>query len=203
MKFFITLLVIAGIALLLWAMWVIYSRILANRLMRDGRNKKSFAFSYLSTRFSRLNTLKNVKLLIKDRSVPGGKFLADIGLVFVNRGGIFIVETVYGSGFVDVVDNGQWCRTVNEKRVFFNDPIALNSHRVRCMKMFLRNMHFDNIPVHGIVLFTGKRVKFSKKVYGLITAPELPEFISDANKDLILRQSEIRKVVKLIKSVQP
>ncbi|MBR5314873.1 MAG: hypothetical protein IKU45_05640, partial [Clostridia bacterium] len=70
------------------------------------------------------------------------------------------------------------------------------------MKMFLRDMHFENIPVHGIVLFTGKRVRISKRVYGLVTAPELAPFLADANKDLILRGSEIRKVVNLIKSKQ-
>lgn len=187
---------------MLWAMWVIYSRITANKLMREGRNKKNFAFCYLSTRFSRLNTLKDISVVIKDRNAPNGRFFADMGLVFVNRGGIFIVDSIYGSGYVDVVEGGQWCRTINDKQYFFDDPLMLNDHKVRNMKMFLRDMHFENIPVHGIVLFTGKRVKLSKRIYGLVTAPELAPFLADANKDLILRKSEIRKVVNLIKSKQ-
>ena len=202
MKYFVTVLVIGFIALMLWTMWVIYSRITANKLLREGRNKKSFAFCYLSTRFSRLNTLKDVKLVVRDRSLPDGKFLADMGLVFVNRGGIFIVDSIYGSGNVEVEDGGQWCRTINDKQYFFDDPIVLNDQKVRIMKMFLRDMHFENIPVHGIVLFTGKRVRISKRIYGLVTAPELAPFLADANKDLILRGSEIRKVVNLIKSKQ-
>lgn len=201
-KYLITFLVIGVIALMLWAMWVIYSRITANKLMRSGRNKKSFAFCYLSTRFSRLNTLKNVSVSVKDRKADGGRLFADIGVVFVNRGGIFIVDSIYGSGHVDVQEGGQWCRTINDKQYFFDDPLTLNDQKVRYMKMFLRDMHFENIPVHGIVLFTGKRVKFSKRVYGLLTAPELAPFLADSNKDLILRKSEIRKVVKLIKSEQ-
>ena len=203
MKAFIVCSVILFISLLLWAMWVIYSRISANRIMRDGRNKKNFAYNYLSLRFSRLNTMKNIRLLIKDRSSICGKYVADIGTVFVNRGGVFIIDTVYGSGFVDVEENGTWCRTLNEKKITFEDPFIANSNKVKSMKTFLKNEKVDSVPVTGIVLFTGKRVKFSKRMNGLLTAPELPLFLSDANMDMYSNNSEIRKIVKLIKNKQP
>lgn len=202
-KILVTLLVLCAIALLLYIAWVLYSRILANKLMREGRNKKNFLFTYMSLRFSRLNIVNDAKLLIRDRSVPGGKLLADLGLVFVNRGGIFIIENVRGSGIIDVGDGGTWCRSTHDKQFFFEDPFIANGQKVKLMKSFLRSEKFDNIPVHGLVVCTGKKVKLTKKVSSLLTAPELADFIADANKDLILRRNEIRDVVKLIKSKQP
>ncbi len=203
MKAFIVCTVILFICLLLWAMWVIYSRITANKMMRENRNKKNFAYNYLSLRFSRLNTMKNIKLIIKDRKAVGGKYIADIGTVFVNRGGIFVVDTIYGSGYVDVEEGGVWSRTINDKQYTFDDPFIANMNKVKAVKQFLRNEEIDNIPVNGIVLFTGNRVKFSKRINGLVTAPELPLFLSDANMDMYSNNKEIRKIVKLIKSKQP
>lgn len=200
-KFFITCIVIAIIFLLMYAIWVVYSRITANRIMRESRNKKNFTYNYLSMRFSRLNTMKNVRLLIKDR-FTGAERAAKIGTVFVNRGGIFVIETVYGSGFIEVEEGGKWSRFINDKQYAFDDPLKVNSKRAKAMKDFLKSQDVDNIPVHNVVVFTGKRIDFSKKINGLVTAPELPGYLTDANMDRYLNRLEIRKVVKLIKSKQ-
>ena len=198
-KFFITLGIIAYIAFMLWLIFVIYSRITARKIMREGRNKKSFAFSYMSTRFSRLNTLRNVKLLINDNNVQGGRYIADLGLVFVNKGGIMIIDTVPGSGFIDITEGGLWNRIINDKYYTFEDPFIRSKRNVRALKSFLRAEGVENIPVHDIVLFSGKRVKFSKNIIGLVTAEELAPFVCDVNKDKFLTTSEIRQVVKLLK----
>ena len=195
--------ILAVICLLLWAMWIIYSRITANRIMREGRNKKNFAFNYLSMRFSRLNTMKNVRLLVEDPSVQGGRYVSDVGTVFVNRGGVFVIESVYGSGFVDVDEGRKWSRTNIDRQYTFDDPLALNLSRVIALKTFLKNMNVYNVPVHNVVLFTGNRVKFSKRINGLVTASELAAYLSDANMDRHLNNQDIRKIVKLIKSNQP
>lgn len=195
--------ILAVICLLLWAMWIIYSRITANRIMREGRNKKNFAFNYLSMRFSRLNTMKNVRLLVEDPSVQGGRYVSDVGTVFVNRGGVFVIESVYGSGFVDVDEGRKWSRTNIDRQYTFDDPLALNLSRVIALKTFLKNMNVYNVPVHNVVLFTGNRVKFSKRINGLVTASELSAYLSDANMDRHLNNQDIRKIVKLIKSNQP
>ncbi len=198
-KFFITVGIILYIIFMIWLIWVIYSRITARKIMREGRNKKNFAFNYLSTRFSRLNTIKSVKLLIKNPAVQGGKYIADVGLVFVNKGGIMIVDTVPGSGFIDITEGGQWNRIINDKYYTFDDPFIRSKENVKSMKSFLRSEGVENIPVHDVVLFSGKRVKFSKRLNGLITASELAPFMIDVNKDKFLTYGEIREVVKLLK----
>ncbi|MBE6642269.1 MAG: NERD domain-containing protein [Clostridia bacterium] len=200
-KFFITLGIIAYIAFMLWLIWVIYSRMTARKIMREGRNKKNFAFNYMSTRFSRLNTLRNVKLLIRDPKVQGGRYIADIGLVFVNKGGIILIDTVPGSGFIDITEGGQWNRVINDKYYTFDDPYFKSKRNVHALKTFLRSEGVENIPVHDIVLFSGKRVKFSKKIDGLVTAEELAPYVSDINKDKFLTSGEIRRVVKMLKKM--
>lgn len=198
-KFFITVGIIAYVAFMLWVIWVLYSRITARKLMRNGRNKKSFAFSYLSTRFSRMNTLRDVKLLINDPKGQNKKYVADIGLVFVNKGGIMIVDTVPGSGYIDITEGGQWNRLINDKYYTFDDPFLRSKRNVSAMKTFLRNEGVENVPVHSVVLFSGKRVRFSKRISGLVTADNLVSYIKDVNKDKFLTYSEIRSVVKLLK----
>ena len=200
-KFFITVGIILYIAFMLWLIWVIYSRITARKIMREGRNKKNFAFNYMSTRFSRINTLKNVKLLINDSRANGGRYIADIGLVFVNKGGIVIIDTVPGSGFIDITEGGTWNRIINDKYYSFADPFIKSKHNVHALKTFLRSEEVENIPVHNLVMFSGKRVKFSKRIDGLVTAEDLAPYIKDINKDKFLTRGEIRRVVKMLKKM--
>lgn len=198
-KFFITVCIILYIVFMLWLIWVIYSRITARKIMREGRNKKSFAFNFLSTRFSRTNTIRNVKLLINDPNVNGGRYISDVGLVFVNKGGIMIVDTIPGSGFIDITEGGEWNRILNGKYYTFDDPFIRIQQKVASVKLFLRSEGVENVPVKPIVLFSGRRVKFSKRIQGLVNANELVPYIKDLNTDKYLTNGEIRSVVKLLK----
>lgn len=195
-KFFIALGIIGFLALMLWCAWLIYTRIAAGRILRESRNKKSFTFNYLYVRFSRSNVINDVKLLIRNKE---GQFLADMGLVFVNRGGVILIETVQGSGYIDITEGGPWNRISNNKFYTFADPFILCKNREKAMKSFLRHNGMDNIPVHSLVLFSGKRVKFSKKLRSLITAEELAPYLADINKDRFLSGKEIKQVVKLFR----
>lgn len=197
-KYLVPVGIVAFIFLALVIAWKVYSRILSRKILKEGRNKKTFVFNYLSTRFSRLNTMRNVNLLVKDMSTPSGKSVENIGLVFVNRGGVVVINTVAGSGYVEVNERGKWNRIINDRYYSFDDPFLQNARGVKKMKQFLRDEEIVNVPVHNVVVFTG-RVKFSKRIHGLITADELTEYIVDLNKYRILSKSEIKDVVKLIK----
>jgi len=184
------------IVFLLWLIWKIYSRIIAGKILENGRGKKNFAYNYLSVRFSRINTMKDVRLPV---DTAKGKIMAEVGTVYVNRGGIFVINTVRGSGYVENYYNGVWCRTMNDVQYRFNDPFVENLPRVKAMKVFLRGERISNIPIHNIVLFTGEKIKFARHMNGLITADELTAFMKDLNKDRFLTKSEIKMVVKTIK----
>jgi len=200
--FLITLLILLCTALMLWGAFVVYSRITADKVLQNGRQKKSFLFNYLSLRFSRLSVIRDVSLVVKNNANSGGKYISNIGLVFVNQGGLFIIDSVQGSGFIDINERSQWHRIINDNYYTFDDPIEKNIHKVKEVKWFLRSEGVENVPVHSLVVFTGKRIKFSKKLRGLITVDELAPYLVDLNKDRFLSQKEIRDVVKLIKSKQ-
>ena len=197
-KVLIILGIVAVVALILWVIWVVYSRITAKNILNNSRGKKSFAFSYLSLRFGRRRTLKNVKFPIRNPASKNGVSLVDIGVIFLNRGGIFVINVVPGSGYVDNANGEVWTRTFNDKFYQFPDPFAQNIIGVKAVKALLRSEHIDNIPIHNIVLFTGRKVKFARRLNGLITADELTPFMIDLNKDRFLKGSEIRSMVKLL-----
>ena len=198
-RFLITVGIIAFVALILWVIWVIYSRITAKNIFNNSRGKKSFAFNYLSVRFGRNRTLRDVKLPIRNPAAKNGVSLVDIGLIFLNRGGIFVIKVVPGSGYIDNANGDVWTRTFNDKFYQFSDPFAQNLIGVKAVKALLRSEHIDNIPIHNIVLFTGRKVKFARRLNGLITADELTPFMIDLNKDRFLNGKEIRNTVKLLK----
>ena len=201
-KFFIAIGIILCIVFMLWVAFVIYSRITANKIVQNGRRKRNFIFNYLCLRFSRINTIKDVSLIVKNNATGGGRYVSDIGLVFVNQGGLFVIDTVAGSGYIDITDGGTWHRIINDKYYSFDDPVVKNTQKVKEVKWFLRNEGVENVPVHSVVVFTGKRIRFSKHIRGLITADELASYLVDLNKDRFLSHKEIREVVKLIKTKQ-
>ncbi len=198
-KILIILGIVCFIAFMLWLMWKIYSGITARRIMREGRKKRSFAYNYLSVRFGRGNAIKDVRLPMTVTNPRARQRYADVGLLFVNRGGIFVINSVAGSGFIENVQGGKWVRSINDKQFVFDDPFVQNISRVRAVKEFLRKERIDNVPVHSIVLLTGMRVKYARRMNGLITADELEDFMLDLNKDRFLTPSEKRSILKLIK----
>lgn len=198
-KFFVTLGVIIYIAFALWLIALIYSRITARKIMREERNKKSFTYRYLCSRYSKRNTVRGVKLLIRSKDNPQGRFIADIGLVFVNKGGVMVIETIPGSGFIDMTPGGQWNRIINDKYYTFDDPFLRNKKKTETMKRFLRSEGVENIPVHSVVFFSGNNVKFSKRINGLVNANTLVPYLNDINRDKFLTGKEIRRVVKLLR----
>ncbi len=197
-KYLITIGIIAYIAVMLWVIWVVYSRITAKKILNNSRRKKSFAFSYLSVRFGRNKTLRNITLPVANPSAKSGVSLVNIGLVFLNKGGVFVINVIPGSGFVENVRGSVWTRTFNDKQYQFNDPFVQNEVGVKAIKSLLRREHIDNVPIHNIVLFTGKKVKFARRFNGLITVDELTPFMIDLNKDRFLMGSEIRRIVRLL-----
>lgn len=199
-KFFIALGIIAFIALMLYLTWIVYSRLTARKIMRDGRRKKNFVYNYLSVRFGRNKVLRNISLPVSNPARPNGKYFVTAELIFLNRGGLFVINVVPGSGYVENISGGTWIRHLNDRQYQFVDPFVQNGVYIRAIKNLLRAERLENIPVHNIVLFTGRKVKFARQMNGLITLDDLTPFMVDLNKDRFLSGGEIRKIVKVLKN---
>lgn len=201
-KFLIALGIIAFIAVMLYLVWIVYSRLTAKKIMRDGRKKKNFVYNYLSVRFGRNRALRNVSLPVSDPSGQNGRYLVTSELIFLNRGGLFVIKVIPGSGYVENVSGGTWSRYFNDRQYQFVDPFVQNGVCIRAIKQLFRAQRLENVPVHNIVLFTGRKVKFARQMNGLITIDDLTPFMIDLNKDRFLSPREIRMIIKIIKSKQ-
>ena len=78
----------------------------------------------------------------------------------------------------------------------------MSAHKTVIEALFVKalaTLGVENVPVNYVVLFSGKRVKFSKRLNGLITAEGLVPYIKDVNMDKYLTYREIRSVVRLLR----
>ena len=197
MKILTILGILAFIVFGFYVFLLIYSRIKAAKVLRNYRNHRYFGFGYLSLRFSRRRTLKNVRLFSYDY-INQGKKLVNVELVFVNKGGVFVIKQVRGEGYVEIRPGGVWTRTLNDRSVSFPDPQKANESAHDAIYQLLQEEHITNVPVHNIVLFTGRKVKFSRQVNGVINANDLTPYLIELNKDRFLVGSEMRKIVRTI-----
>lgn len=196
-KILLILGITAIVAAILYLVFYIWSRMQSVKILRNYRNHRNFGFGYLSLRFSRRRTLKNVRLFSYDY-VNQGKKLVNVELLFVNKGGVFVIKQVPGDGYVEIRNDGPWRRTLNDRTFTFPDPQKANENAYEAIRQLLREEHVNNVPVYNIVLFTGRKVKFSKQVNGVINADDLTPFFIEYNKDRFLVGSEMRKIVRTI-----
>ncbi len=196
-KFFLIIGIAAIVVAILYLVLYIWSRMQSVKILRNYRNHRNFGFGYLSLRFSRRRTLKNVRLFSYDY-VNQGKKLVNVELLFVNKGGVFVIKQVPGDGYVEIRNDGPWKRTLNDRTFTFPDPQKANENAYEAIRQLLREEHVNNVPVYNIVLFTGRKVKFSKQVNGVINADDLTPFFIEYNKDRFLVGSEMRKIIRTV-----
>ena len=156
-KILLILGITAIVAAILYLVFYIWSRMQSVKILRNYRNHRNFGFGYLSLRFSRRRTLKNVRLFSYDY-VNQGKKLVNVELLFVNKGGVFVIKQVPGDGYVEIRNDGPWRRTLNDRTFTFPDPQKANENAYEAIRQLLREEHVNNVPVYNIVLFTGRKV---------------------------------------------
>ena len=112
-------------------------------------------------------------VLLNDIYLPSGRGTTQIDHILICKWGVFVIETKSHNGRI-VIGENEWVQHYGDKVVRFHSPVKQNEIHAKAIRSVLsEKKEFARIPVQGLIVFTSKRVSFSRKVKGVIKLDRL------------------------------
>ncbi len=127
------------------------------------------------------------------------KKYAEIDHLVVTRSGICVIEVKSHNGSIRCPDEKYWWQTYNDKKISFYNPLWQNKMHTRIVGELLRSEGQYNVPIYSVVVFTSRRVTFSKNYDNVIRTEKLVDYVKKNGKKNALSTSQTRRVRDIIK----
>ena len=158
--------------------------LLFNKIRKEWRQKKIRHFgdraemavsNYIEKEFPGAVLLNNVFLKTKEH-------FTQIDHILLCKWGVYVIETKSHNGHISS-EKREWVQFYNDKVIRFHSPVLQNANHCKALEYVLqKNRSLRGIPVKGVVVFTSRKVTFSKPHYGVIRLFELGPFIKSGGK---------------------
>jgi len=111
--------------------------------------------------------------------------------VLLCKWGVFVLETKSHNGKINT-EGREWVQIHGEKVVRFHSPLIQNeTHRKALVRVLQKSRRFRTLPVTGLVIFTSRRVSFSKKQEGVLRLSELAPYVKSGGQYQIKKRGPI------------
>ncbi len=153
----------------------IHREVQRNKILHFGDRAEEKVSRYIQKEFPGSVLFDNV-FLKTDRGTT------QIDHILLCKWGIFVIETKSHNGKIRVGQK-EWVQIYGDKVVRLHSPLLQNEiHQKALRRVLMKNRSLSGIPVKGIVVFTSKKVHFSKRVAGLVRLEELAPYIKSGGK---------------------
>lgn len=167
-------------ALLGLAIWLIRKAIRRRQVLHFGDKAEEEVSETLKREFLGAVVLDNVYL-------QSGRGSTQLDHILICKWGLFVIETKSHNGRIQI-DQKEWVQFYKEKIVRFRSPILQNESHVRALEQVLKKHRaLQRVKIRGLVVFTSKKVHFSKRQEGVLRMDELSPYIKSGGKTLSRR----------------
>lgn len=161
---------------LLWLLALRIRKELLHRKIRHfGDKAEEEVIEYIKREFPGAVLLNNIFLKTENATTQ-------LDHVLLCKWGIFVIETKSHNGHI-TCEGKRWVQIYGDKVVRFHSPLLQNeAHRKALIHILQRSRRFRNLPVKGLVVFTSKKVYFSKRLDDVLRLQELAPYIKSGGK---------------------
>ncbi len=146
-----------------------------NRIRHFGDEAEKRVIRYLQDNFPDARILNNCYFRTRNS-------LTQIDHVLLCKWGIYVIETKSHNGKIRT-EGREWIQFYGDKVVRFHSPILQNArHREAIVKILQRRSAFRNLPVKSLVVFTSRKVFFTKPQDGVLRLEELGPYIKNGDR---------------------
>ncbi len=164
-----------AIALLILLAFHIRKEWKRSKVRHFGDRAEKEVSDYIKEQFPGAVLLNNV-FLKTERSVT------QIDHILLCKWGIFVIETKSHNGKINI-GKKEWVQIYGEKVIRFHSPLLQNEvHRQALLRVLKKSRLFRKTPVKGIVVFTSKKVLFSRLEDGILRLEEMGPYIKSGGK---------------------
>ena len=154
---------------------IIYKAVRRRQVLHFGDRAEETVSETLKREFPGGVVLNNVYL-------KNGKGTTQLDHILICKWGLFVIETKSHNGRIQI-ENKEWIQFYKEKIVRFRSPLLQNESHVRALNHVLkRHRALQRVKAKGLVVFTSKRVHFSKRLEGVLLLEELSPYVKSGGK---------------------
>ncbi|MBE6713149.1 MAG: NERD domain-containing protein [Ruminococcaceae bacterium] len=164
------------LAVLLWLLVsAVRRRIRRRKILHFGDKAEEEVSETLRRDFPNAAVLNNVYL-------KTNRGTTQLDHILICKWGVFVIETKSHNGRIQIEKN-EWTQFYKDKVVRFHSPILQNESHVRALENVLKKHRTAwKTKVNGLVVFTSKKVFFSKREDGVLRLDELSPYIKSGGK---------------------
>ncbi len=157
--------------------WIIRKAIRRRQILHFGDKAEEAVSETLQREFPGATVLDNVYL-------QSGRGTTQLDHILICKWGLFVIETKSHNGRIQI-DKKEWVQFYKDKIVRFRSPILQNESHVRALERILKKHRaLQRVKVKGLVVFTSKKVHFSKRQEGVLRMEELSPYIKSGGRTL-------------------
>ena len=157
--------------LLILAVYGIYRHLRRRKILHYGDRAEETVSQALESDFPGGVVLNNVYLKT-DRGTT------QLDHILICKWGVYVIETKSHNGRIQI-EKKEWVQFYKDKILRFHSPLLQNESHVHALERVLKKHRaFQNIKVQGLVVFTSKKVHFSKRQDGVLRLDELSPYIN-------------------------
>lgn len=175
-RFFLLVFLSIDLLVLLWMAFSSIRRVIRRRqVLHFGDRAEEEVSETLRAEFPGAVILDNVYLESRRGSTQ-------LDHILICKWGVFVIETKSHNGRIQI-EPKEWVQFYKDKIVRFHSPILQNESHVRALERVLkRHRALQQIKVRGLVVFTSKKVHFSKRQEGVLRLEELSPYVKSGGK---------------------
>lgn len=118
--------------------------------------------------------------------------------IFINKNGIFLIETKNYRGRIYGDENAQnWTQVLNYGKSKFKlyNPIKQNKSHIFYLKQLLKEF---NVPLHSIIVFYNNTTKYIKSTTPVVSTLSLPQAIRQTQIETKLSSEQINAIYQFL-----
>ena len=166
----IAFLIVDAIALLIFLLFQLKKEVKRNKIRHFGDRAEEEVAAYIKENFPSAVLMNNIFL----KTARG---ITQLDHILLCKWGVFVIETKSHNGKINL-HSKEWVQIYKDKIVRFHSPLLQNETHCKALETLLRKSSaFRRIPVRGVVVFTSKKVHFSKRHSQVIRLEELSRYI--------------------------
>ena len=126
----------------------------------------------------------------------------NIGIVAVNRSGVYIICQIHGEGVIENPNEQKWKHVHNGSCSEFENPFRTQEGARNLIEYYAKNAGLSSVKAHSMLVYTNPSLRFTNTLSrSVVSAEALSNRLSAMDKRGRLTSSEVRRTCRLLSDI--
>lgn len=126
----------------------------------------------------------------------------NIGLVTVNRSGVYIICQIYGEGVIENPNAQMWKHIFNGSCNEFENPFRTQEGARNLIEYYAKNAGLGAVRAHSLIVYTSRSLRFTHTLSrSIVSADRLADRLSAMDRHGRLTHADVRQMCRVLSDI--